>query len=126
MNALELKIVEYQGKGWILLSSTSNTAQLRKPRGNPSCVLLIVLLLLGFLPGIIYLLVFAVKSERVITLVVSEQGTIHEIEKRNNSGRTLTVIIIVFVIVFVLIVVAFCLFVLLVSNNSSLAILPLI
>lgn len=32
MNLLEQTIIEYQGKGWTLLSQVGNTAQLRKPK----------------------------------------------------------------------------------------------
>lgn len=98
MSTLETRIVEYQKKGWILLSSTSQSAQLRKPRVRWSCLpnLLFTLLavvgivlvtngqdagyllvVLGVIVPVLYALFFLLRllfggRERIITLFTDE------------------------------------------------------
>jgi hypothetical protein len=76
MNALERSIVEYQKQGWILISHTGTTAQLSKPKGSPSCALIVILFVLGILPGIIYLLLYNAKKEQIVTLFMDENGAV--------------------------------------------------
>ena len=49
MNTLEQKIIEYQKRGWILVSQTDNAAQLRKPKKSFSCLPNILCTILFFI-----------------------------------------------------------------------------
>jgi hypothetical protein len=102
MNLLEQKIFNLQKKGWILLSSTEKTAQLRKPKRGFSClpnliwtiigILGLVFGVIGFIPGfiifvigaivpVIYLFIHLLQRERLITLAINEQGEITSTRK---------------------------------------------
>jgi hypothetical protein len=79
MNTLEQSIIGYQKEGWILISRTETTAQLREPKESPSCILVAILLLLGVLPGIIYLLAYNARPDHIDTLMMDANGTTRKI-----------------------------------------------
>ena len=71
-------IVSWQKSGWILLSQANDfSAQLRKPKGNMSCVLLIILFLLGIIPGIIYMVLYSMQKDELVTITIDENGKIN-------------------------------------------------
>lgn len=74
---LENAVARYQQQGWILISNTSRTAQLRKPK-KFSWVWFFIWLVVGIvaiaLPVIIYLIYYAVKKDETVTLSVNEAG----------------------------------------------------
>jgi magnesium-transporting ATPase (P-type) len=76
---LENAVLQYQAKGWILLSKTSRTAQLSKPKQFSwgwFIFWLIIGLFLILLPLIIYLIYYWAKKNELVTLEVDEKGTL--------------------------------------------------
>jgi hypothetical protein len=76
---LEDSVARYQANGWILISKTSRTAQLSKPKKFSwgwFTFWLIIGLFLILLPLIIYLIYYGVKKDEVVTLEVDEKGTL--------------------------------------------------
>lgn len=105
MNALEQSILNYQKEGWVLLNRTGSTAQLHKPKGNPSCSLVVILLLLGILPGIIYLLLHAVISEESVLLFVDPQSGIVQQTLHGGSNNVFAILLMLIIAVVVVVVV---------------------
>ena len=73
-NILQQAIESRVKQGYIVVSQTDTTAQLTKKRGF-SCFLFTILLILGIIPGIIYLLV---RKDKSIYITVDEYGRIEE------------------------------------------------
>ncbi len=72
---LQSEINKYLGQGYRVISQTETTAQLVKPRGGPSCLLLILfgLTVIGL---IIYLIVYMRSRDRLVYLEVDEYGRV--------------------------------------------------
>ncbi len=124
MNTLEQKIFEFQSDGWVLLSRTGNTAQLRKPKGDPSCALVIILFLLGILPGILYLILHAVEKEQIVTLFVDEQGVVRMI--KNTKGTRWGIVLILAAVILIAIVLCLIIGAILGNSGPSSVILSLV
>jgi hypothetical protein len=73
---LAARVLILQKQGWILLNQADFSAQLRLPKGNPNGCLLFFLLILAVLPAVIYLILWSMKKEDVITLAVDETGQV--------------------------------------------------
>jgi uncharacterized integral membrane protein len=76
-DTLNKAIAEYQADGWVLLNQTSNSAQLKKPK-EFSTALFIIGILLFFIIGVIYLILYAVQKEELVTLKTDDQGNLVE------------------------------------------------
>lgn len=61
------KIQNYLNQGYLIISEGKDYMTFKKPK-KFNGVLFIILLLLGFLPGIIYLVYYASKSDGAITI----------------------------------------------------------
>jgi len=95
MNTFERRIVDYQRNGWVLLTHTSNTAQLRRPKDNPGCVPLIFLFLLSIVCGILFLIFRSLQREEIVTLT-DELGYVREISEGGGWGVGPWIIVAIF------------------------------
>ena len=69
---LERAIRPYLEEGWLIQNQTETRAQLRKPAQSKSGCLIIILLLFGVLPGILYLM--WPNQDRIVLVEVNEVG----------------------------------------------------
>jgi len=76
---LEKAIGEYTALGWVLISRTEHMAQLKLPKPTYVGCFFISLVLSFFLifPIVLYLILYAVQKEPVITLTVGPDGRIN-------------------------------------------------
>lgn len=70
---LSAEIAKYLRQGFHVINQTDTTAQLQKDKGF-SCLLFLLLLLLGIIPGIIYILV---RRDRHAYITVDEFGNVN-------------------------------------------------
>jgi hypothetical protein len=100
---MEQAVQNYLGQGYVMVGTYGKTVQLKKPKGNPSCLLVIILLLLGILPGILYLIWHSVTPEKTITLTADADGNYIEPvvvpSKPMSKGAIIAIVVIVIVIV---------------------------
>lgn len=73
--ALQNSIAGYLGQGYRVVSQTDTTAQLVKPKSF-SCLLAVVLFLLGVVPLIIYLLFYLASKDQQVYITVDEFGVV--------------------------------------------------
>jgi len=74
-DVLSAAILDYQSKGWVLLSNQGGVAQLKKPKTFNWGAFLIGLLLFLII-GILYLISFMVSQEEIVTLTTSDAGNL--------------------------------------------------
>jgi hypothetical protein len=61
------KVQYYLGKGFFIISESKEHIILRKPK-KFNGLLFIILLLLGFIPGVLYIIYYASKSDDTLTI----------------------------------------------------------
>lgn len=94
---LEAALLSLTQKGWVISSRTDTTAQLTRS-GKKSGCLLLILLIFGILPGILYAVWPA--SQETMFVIVNEQGEAHfsgsahardpVLEQQKSLGRKMT------------------------------------
>ena len=72
---LNRAIAAYQSEGWILVSRTSDSAQLKKPKEFNTAIFIIGLLLVVII-GVLYLILYAVEKEEIVTLSLEDQARV--------------------------------------------------
>jgi uncharacterized membrane protein YvbJ len=72
---LNRAIAAYQSEGWILLSRTSDSAQLKKPKEFNTAIFIIGLLLVVII-GVLYLILYAVEKEEIVTITTDDQARV--------------------------------------------------
>ena len=72
---LSIAVREWSNEGWLLQTREQTWAQMRKPAAKKSGCLLVILLLAGVLPGILYAM-WPVKPQ-LVTLAVDTSGELH-------------------------------------------------
>lgn len=75
---LDKIVLAYVRDGYRLASRTPTTAQLVKPK-RFSCLLFLVLSLVILLPGLLYVLWFAVSKDKSVFLEVNPDGSIRRV-----------------------------------------------
>ena len=125
---LDQAVSDYQNKGWVLLSKAGGVAQLQKPKKFNwfwFIGLTIFTFELAFVGGVVYLIFYAVKKEKLIVLSTDNQGVLllngeiftppskpiskpqtpEELAKSKKDTQTALIVLAVVVIVILLIVV---------------------
>lgn len=74
--ALQNAIAGYTVQGYRVVSQTDTTAQLVKPK-SLSCLLAVVLFILGVVPLILYLIYYMASKDSQVYLTVDEFGTVN-------------------------------------------------
>jgi hypothetical protein len=72
-SVLAQAVVDYQTKGWILISNSGGVAQLKKPKSFNWGVFILGIILLLFI-AVIYLIAYAVEKDVLITLTTDGEG----------------------------------------------------
>lgn len=100
---MDQAVQNYLSQGYVMIGSYGKSVQMKKPKGNPSCVLVIILFLLGILPGILYLIWHSVTPEQTITLTADENGNyiepVVEPSKPMSKGAIIAIVVVVIVII---------------------------
>lgn len=74
MSALNDEIRRRTSDGWALTAQTETTASMTKKGSGKSCLLIVILLMLGIVPGILYIL--WPRREQVVFLELQPDGTV--------------------------------------------------
>ncbi|HEX7620462.1 MAG TPA: zinc ribbon domain-containing protein [Anaerolineales bacterium] len=74
---LNKAVADYQADGWILINNSGGVAQLKMPK-NFNWGLFILGFLMLFIVAIIYLLVYAIAKDEILTLTTDENCNIVE------------------------------------------------
>lgn len=72
---LDRAVASHMREGWLVQNQSETRAQMIKPATKKSCLLIVVLLLLGILPGILYLL--WPSRDKILIIEVDESGRVH-------------------------------------------------
>ncbi len=83
MSTLNDEIRRRVNDGWVLNSQTDKTAAMSKRGGGKSCLLILILLMLGILPGIIYII--WPRRDQSVFLELTEAGTV-QVSGRGGSA----------------------------------------
>jgi hypothetical protein len=102
---MEQAVQDYLSQGYVIIGTYGKNVQMRKPKGNPSCAALVILFLLGIIPGILYLIWFSVKPEDTITLTADDNGNyiepVVEPSKPMSKGAIIAIVVIVIVVIII-------------------------
>ena len=72
---LNKAVAFFQSRGWILLTQTSSTAQLKKPK-EFNLALFLIGLILGVIVGVVYLAAFLAQRDELATFTTDEQANL--------------------------------------------------
>jgi hypothetical protein len=100
---MDQAVQNYLSQGYVMIGSYGKSVQMKKPKGNPSCLLVIILFLLGILPGILYLIWHSVTPEQTVTLTADENGNYIEPvavpSKPLSKGAIIAIVVVVILVV---------------------------
>ena len=100
---MDQAVQNYLSQGYVMIGSYGKSVQMKKPKGNPSCVLVIILFLLGVIPGILYLIWHSAMPEKTITLTANADGNyiepVVEPSKPLSKGWIIAIVVVVILIV---------------------------
>lgn len=74
-DSLNNAVAFFQSRGWILLTQTSNTAQLKKQK-EFRLVFFLIGLLLFVMPGVVYLVAYLALRDEFATLTTDDQANL--------------------------------------------------
>jgi hypothetical protein len=113
MNPLEQKIANYQRWGWRLVANNGTSARMHKPKRKLDLIILVLLFIIGILPGLLYLFANAIARDRTVSLVLNANGSVTETGDTMAKWR-MTLILLVFSM---LILILICVFLLLLQQG---------